>query len=75
MSCEKCDLPAAGRCARSTGCASASRGSSGSATRRSTRPVPGEAMALVRMTPAEHAESMVWVEINARESARKRQVA
>ena len=34
-----------------------------------------EAMALVRMTPAEYAESMVWVEINARESARKRQVA
>lgn len=34
-----------------------------------------EGLAETRMTPAEHAESRTWIEINARESARKRQVA
>lgn len=34
-----------------------------------------EIIAELRMTPAEHAESKTWIEINARESARKRQVA
>lgn len=34
-----------------------------------------ESIAELRMTPAEHAESRTWIEINARECARKRQVA
>ena len=31
-----------------------------------------EVVAELRMTPAEHAESKTWIEINARECARKR---
>ncbi len=34
-----------------------------------------EGLAEMRMTPAEHAESRTWIEINARECGRKRRVA
>ena len=75
MSCEKCDLPRCGTMREIDRLRE--RVSRLERERDEAQYAAGawEAMALVRMTPAEHAESRVWVEINARECARTRQVA